>query len=149
MKIGINELNVKKEVLIDNDFEFIASELNAVGIKAIDKAHFTGKVYFNSVDEIVCSGNLVATLILPDAVDLSDYFYDIDIEIEEIIENFENTLDINEVLWENIVLEVPMRVSQSDLGNISGNGWKVKTEEDNDQIDPRLAKLQELYEGGE
>ncbi len=149
MKININELNIKKEINIDDDFSFNEENLESLGIKKIESCHFLGKIYYNSLDEICLSGNLICELIMSDAIDLSDILYEIDVNIEEIIENFENTLDINEILWENIVLEVPMRVTNKNLGSLQGNGWKVKTEEDEDEIDPRLEKLQELYKGGE
>ena len=33
---------------------------------------------------------------------------------------------------------------------MSGDGWEVKNEDSlDDEIDPRLAKLQELFKGGE
>ncbi len=148
MKLSINELNIKKEVLIDEDFVFDIE--TSLGIKSIDKMHFTGKVYYNSSDEIMLTGNLFGDVILEDSVDLSDYLLKIDVNIEEIIENYENTLDINQVLWENIVLEVPIRATNKKISDISGNGWKVTDgSNEKENIDPRLEVLKKLYEGGE
>ncbi len=148
MKVSIQELNIKKELDLNFDLDYSDYNLEKAGIRKIDKISFSGKLYFNVVDEIILEGNIFGKVILPDSVDLSDYSYEIDAKIEEIIENFENTLDINEILWENIVLEVPIRVSQKNLEDISGNGWKVVNETE-DKIDPRLEKLQELFKGGE
>ena len=106
---------------------------------------------FNApTEEIKLEGVLSADLILVDAVDLSDFPYKIEANIEEIIDLEQKTLDINEILWENIVLEVPIRVSKSETSIQKGNGWEIKDKETrNEEIDPRLAKLQELFKGGE
>ncbi|MFI3260538.1 MAG: YceD family protein [bacterium] len=150
MNININELNVKRQLLIDVSVDFENENLDSLSIREVKETSFKGKLYYNSLDEIILEGQLHASLIMVDSVDLSDILYEIDVEIDEIITNFENTLDINEILWENIVLEVPMRITDKNLGDASGNGWKVKSDaEEDEMIDPRLAKLQELYKGGE
>jgi hypothetical protein len=119
-------------------------------IKDVRNAHFIGKTYLNTAGETKLEGNLKADLILIDAVDLSDFDYKIDINIDEIIENDVKTLDINEILWENIVLEVPIRVTKHEAKPMQGKNWEIKDEESRDnEIDPRLEKLQELFKGGE
>ncbi len=151
MKINITELNVKREININDNFVFDEVDYAKVGIKKINNIHFDGKIYYEITDEIKITGKLIAELILEDAVDLSDVLYEINVNIEEILENYENILDINEILWENIVLEVPIRVSNKKLEEKEGNGWKILTEDSLDEksIDPRLEKLQELFKGGE
>ena len=52
-------------------------------------------------------------------------------KIEKNEENFENTLDILDVLWQNIVLEVPLRFTNvNDYSKFKGEGWKLLSEED-------------------
>ena len=149
MKININELNVKRDISIKDNFIFSDEDIKNVGVKRVDNCYFDGSIYFNSMDEIVLSGTLEVVLIMEDAIDLSDYEHKITCNIEEIVENFENILDINEILWENIVLEVPVRVTNKKLANISGDGWKVMSEEDLEVSTSKFDKLKELYEGGE
>ncbi len=150
MIINIQTLNVKKEILINEKLQYEDEKLKTIGIRKIDNLIFEGKLYYNSLDEIILEGRLFGDIILPDAVDLSDYIHKIDTNIEEILESVQNTLDIYEILWENIVLEVPIRVSNKDLGNKEGDGWKILTEDNEEkEIDPRLQKLQELFKGGE
>ena len=62
-------------------------------------------------------------------------------EIEELMENFDekernfqNSIDILPIIWENILMEIPMRVvseeaKNSDI-NLEGDGWKFVTEEE-------------------
>ena len=43
----------------------------------------------------------------------------------------ENLLDIFPIVWENILMEVPMRVVSSDVSDVplEGNGWKFIKED--------------------
>jgi len=57
------------------------------------------------------------------------------INYEDILDDFykksENKLDIFQLLWENIELEVPLRFTKvEDLSKFQGNGWKLISEED-------------------
>ena len=134
MKIDLNELNYKDEIIIDDDFSF---NEEYPSIKRITNAHFNGKLFNAPTEEIKLEGVLSADLILVDAVDLSDFPYKIEANIEEIIDLEQKTLDINEIL-------------KSETSIQKGNGWEIKDKETrNEEIDPRLAKLQELFKGGE
>ena len=53
------------------------------------------------------------------------------------LENSQNTLDILDILWENIVLEIPISYT------VSEELEETKTKEE-EMIDPRLAPLMEL-----
>ena len=97
-------------------------------------------------------------LILTCSVSLKDVKYPVDINIEEIIgendENLEdfdkiinNSIDLVPIIWQNILLEVPIRVVSPDVKeeNIYGDGWKFITkEEEEKEIDPRLSKLKDF-----
>ena len=51
------------------------------------------------------------------------------------------------ILWENIVLEVPMRFTLAKDAHLSGDGWSLGVDKKHEeQIDPRLAKLSELLD---
>ena len=76
-------------------------------------------------------------MILPCAITLNDVPYDFTSEIEENIGKFEeiyknnkNLLEISPILWENIVLEIPIRVVSKDIkpSNTSGDGWELISE---------------------
>ena len=97
-----------------------------------------------------------AKMILQDAITLDEVEYPISLNIaekitddNEILENFiknrQNTLDIIGVLWENIVLEIPISYSTSSLENEYHEGWELVGSKPKEEIDPRLAPLLELY----
>ena len=96
-------------------------------------------------------------MILQDAISLEEVNYDFTLNIDEkitndnemlqnFVKNKQNTLDIIGVLWENIVLEIPISYSTSKLENEYHEGWELIGENKKDEIDPRLASLLELYD---
>ena len=62
-----------------------------------------------------------------DSVSLEEINYPFDFEIDEeitdFIKNSQNCLDIMEFLWQNIVLEVPIRYTLCDADNLKGDNW--------------------------
>ena len=65
--------------------------------------------------------------------------------IEENSTNFQNSIDILPIIWENILMEIPMRVVSEDAEDItlSGDGWKFITGEEKTE-NSELSKLKEL-----
>ena len=55
-------------------------------------------------------------------------------EIDKNDKKYENSIDILPIIWENILMEIPMRVVSEEAKtkdmNISGDGWKFVTEEE-------------------
>ena len=105
-------------------------------------------------------------MILPCAISLEDVDYPFEIESsaifafykpqenEEVIEVKRNTVDLTPVVFQEIMMEVPMRVVKEGASlKTEGNGWKVLSEEDEredeDYIDPRLAKLKDYFKDKE
>ena len=82
-------------------------------------------------------------MILPCSITLKDVNYPFDIktevklsnndeEDEEYIKIIQNNIDILSIIWQNIVLEIPLKVVSEDISNspISGDGWKLIIEEE-------------------
>ena len=64
--------------------------------------------------------------------------------LDENDEKFTNILDIFPIIWENILMEIPMRVvspSAEDL-EIKGDGWRLVTE--GEESSSPLAELEDL-----
>ena len=52
-------------------------------------------------------------------------------DIDYVDLDLENSLDIIELLWENIVLEIPLKYTKvEDLSKFHGDGWKLVSEEE-------------------
>ncbi len=151
------EINIKtiddKGININYDVNFDKSELNAIYIEELKNAKVNGKVYLNVTEEIIVDVTFSGVMVLKDAVDNSLIDYPFSVKINEVFEendeNNQNILDINLILWQNIVLEVPIRVvSDTNKDNsLKGDGWELKSE-DTKSIDPRLSPLMDLLKEG-
>ena len=138
-------INIPKEYLENTD------------IKDISKVEIEGDISENGENYSV-NLNIKCNLTLVCSVSLKDVIYPIDINIEEIIgengnnlEDFDkiinNSIDLLPIIWQNILVEVPIRVVSPDIEeeNIYGDGWKFITkEEESKEIDPRLSKLKDF-----
>ena len=60
-----------------------------------------------------------------------------------------NSLDLKEILWQNILVEIPSKIrSTSDDINLEGDGWRVISEdkfnEERNKLDNPFSDLNEL-----
>lgn len=152
MKIDL--IGIPQEgLIIDSNLVFDEGQVKLAGMEKLNDVKIRGKVYINLADEVILKANLSGTMILLDAVDSSEIEYPFNIEIEENLtdndeynlEKTQNTLDIMNILWQNIVLEVPMRVVKKENENVSlqGEGWELISD-DTKKVDPRLSPLMDL-----
>ena len=76
-----------------------------------------------------------------------DYPFDIKIEenLNEIIKKTQKTIDILPIIWENILMEIPMKVVSPKAKNMKtkGEGWELITDSET-QGNNSLAKLKDL-----
>ena len=159
MELNLAELT-NGAVTYDIDFTIDADTYKKVGILDLKKLHVTGDISLNSVSMLAVNLTITGIMVIPDSVTNEPVEYPFTSKIEEEYdindENFleyyqkeQNILDIMKILWENIVLEVPMRFTVTKDAHLSGDGWSLGEEENKgDQIDPRLAKLAELLDNG-
>ena len=130
----INEIDITNTYSIPKEYIYEESVLEVNNIKV------EGKIYLKEIDEndylddyLEC--NIKGIIKVKDSISLEPIDLDIDIEyndfIEEIYKKDENTLDILQLLWENIVLEVPLQFTRvEDLSKFHGDGWKLISEEE-------------------
>ena len=68
-------------------------------------------------------------------------------EIEKNVKKSNNTIDILPILWENILVEIPIRIIHPDNDTVtSGEGWRLISEEDVPKTNPQLEKLKDILE---
>lgn len=147
----IDKIDIDDSISIGKDY------IDGSDIKDISDVKIIGSIEEEGPSYIV-NLNIKCELTLTCAVSLKDVKYPIDININEIIsendENIEifdkivnNSIDLVPIIWQNILMEVPIRVVSPDIKeeNIYGDGWKFITkEEENKEIDPRLSKLKDF-----
>lgn len=137
MKIDLNYLNRFSKINVDEDIEIPEDIYKDTDIRHLNNVHVSGIISVDYEDNINLNLNITGTMILPCAVTLKDVTYNFESEIdenigkfEEIYKNNKNSLEILEILWENIVLEIPIRVVADDSkpSNTSGDGWELISE---------------------
>lgn len=154
--INLNDLNIKDEIVIDE--KVIKNVDLDKRIYDLKDAFVKGRLYNDVTGDIILDCKFIGTMNIEDSISLEIVPYDFEIEINEnlddIKENYENcyeysknTLDLIKVLWQNIVLEVPISYTKVIDANLKGNGWELKTQEESVDIDPRLKKLEDLLKG--
>ena len=137
MTSHIEEIEVNGEVVIPDDL-FKGSQ-----IRALRNVAFSGYISKLCDGDFQISGNLTGIMVLPDDITLEDVDVKFDSEIEEnfseickpgekILEIIQNRLDITEFLWQNILVEIPLKVTSEKSAGISlkGDGWRLITEEE-------------------
>ncbi|CDE38023.1 putative ACR COG1399 [Mycoplasma sp. CAG:472] len=129
MKLDLSALNYKDRIDISGKVSYDAKFLENSPIKKLDDVNYSGFITRNDIDEYFINIRIYGTMVLLDSVSLEelDYPYDINIddEITDFIEKNQNALDINEFLWQNIVLEVPIRYTLCDAEKLKGDNWCV------------------------
>ncbi len=129
------DFNLNSEYEINQDIIIPKEYYQNSEVKDIKKLHIEGKFSNNQVGEVHAIAKISGTMILLDAISNEEVEYPFLIEYDDILEetskNEENKLDLFEFLWENIVLEIPLKFTKvEDLSKFHGDGWKVVSEEE-------------------
>ena len=150
MEIDLNILNVKSKVDIDMQVSFPKEDLNKAGILDMEKVNVKGNLTYN--EEYILKVNIKGEMILPCSLTLEPVNYPFDIDIDENIDEFienskktQKTIDILPIIWENILMEIPMKVISPNAKNMKtkGEGWELITDSE-EKGNHSLAKLKDL-----
>lgn len=132
MKIDLRKLYSLASVNVDGTITFPEERLKGAGIIRLEDVSVHGKAIINYEDEIELDLDLSGKMYLPCAISLEEVEVPFATKIEEIIgeNNINNNfyLDLSDILWENIVLEIPIKVVKEGvhLETSSGKGWSVE-----------------------
>ena len=158
MEFDLTKLNSNIEDYIDINinYSFSKEELEGTDLISLDDVSITGSISKDSIDNFIIDANVKGTMVLPCSVTLEPVSYPFNINIsgnleemvQEIDENAKkiiDSIDIFPIIWENILMEIPSKVTSPKASNIKleGDGWKMITEEEG-STNPELAKLKDL-----
>ncbi len=145
----------EKGVDISNTYSFDEEYLSKSQIKELNNVEVNGRVYLSVTEEIILDATVKGKMTILDAITGEPVDYPFDIEISSVLddiseENYQKDakrLDIKDILWQNIVLEVPISFTTKpdEERNLTGEGWEF-VDEGKEKIDPRLAPLLERLE---
>ena len=148
--------DLERFIPIEEEYSFSKEQLKGTDVISLDDMKVVGEITKDAIDNIYLNVDVSGTLVLPCAITLKpvDYPFNIKIEgnIDELVEENEksvkkdeNTLDILPIIWENILMEIPIRVvgDKNQSLQMEGDGWKLITEEEK-KLNPELQKLKDL-----
>lgn len=157
MLIDITKLKsgYESSVAFDEVYSFSKEELKGTELIALENVKVTGTIallYENYHIEATISG----TMVLPCAITLEEVKYPFTITIDEDFEELfekdqkkykkcENSIDILPIIWENILMEIPMKVVSENAKDVhlEGEGWRLITDGDTKSNSP-FEKLNDL-----
>lgn len=133
----VEEIEVSGEVVIPDNM-FLSTE-----VRALRDVKFDGNITKLCDGDYQITGILSGVMVLPDDITLEDvevkFLSDIEENFSEIckqeeknLEIIQNRLDITEFLWQNILVEIPLKVVGEKNENLTlkGDGWRLITEEE-------------------
>lgn len=145
MNVDLTKLvtNLENKLIIDISVDFDESKLAKENIRKLDNVFFKGGITKLCDENFQISGTLSGTMVLPDDITGEDVFQKFSTSLEEefgdivadgddILKIVNNKLDISDYLWQNILLEIPLKIVNKKNENliIKGNGWRLITEEE-------------------
>ena len=145
MNIDLTKLmtNIEDETVINENFELDESFFKNTPIRALKNTSFSGGVTKLCDGSYEIEGCIKGIMILPDDITLENVEYPFESSIKEKFsetgtaeENnlkiIQNRLDITDILWQNILVEIPLKVKSKKSENLTlkGNGWRLVTEEE-------------------
>lgn len=152
MIIDLTKLNTNLSINIDEKVNIVDEWLVNTDIQKLDDVSFKGKI-INEVDETyLLTGLLNGRMLLLDNLTLEEVWYPFSIEIEENYEISENILDILPILWQNILVEVPLKVVSNSTKDVTlkGDGWRLISEDEYnlEKNESPFSELNKLLEKG-
>jgi len=151
MQIDITKLltNQTSKIYLDEEVAIPKDLLNDSRIDDLKNITIKGNVSLNEENELIIEAKLKGTMILKDDLTLEPVIYNFDTEFEENLDYQKNILDITDILWQNILVEIPSKVRATDEDvHLSGDGWRVISEdeynEERNKTNSPFANLDEL-----
>ena len=156
MKWAIPQLRkLAKPFSFEYDFDLFNELQVKDDIKAVNKCHVKGLCYETSYDEYLFELNVELELVMVCSVSLLDVIvplqFDTQVRFSNSIDDSsddylitKDTINLDEALLSEIVLNLPLKVVKEGYEN----EFMEEEPVEEDEIDPRLKALKELY-GGE
>lgn len=159
MEIDITDLryNHKDYIEVNEDVIVEKEKLSETDIIELKDTKVKGTIYKYGDTDYEINFLLEGVMVLPCSLTLkpTNYKFSTEItgiyselmqEIEKYSQNIENSLDIFPIIWENILMEIPIKVTcpeATDL-KLSGDGWKLVTEDSVGETKGAFDKLKDL-----
>ena len=152
--------NLKEKIIINQRVDTSSLDLSNTNIRKLNNTYFKGEITRIGDNTFSINGVLSGSMILPDDITLEDVEHIYEIQIDENfgestendennIEIVQNTIDILPFLWQNIIVEIPLKVVGDKNRNktTKGNGWRLINEDEvNTDNNSPFSDLQKLLD---
>ena len=130
MEIDLQKLNYLKKIDINEEVEIPKEYLENTDIVSLSKIKTIGTITFDVEDNYIVKLDISGIMDLHDSITYDIIPYEFKTNIEETLENSNKTLDLIEFLWHYIVLEVPLRFTNSKEKYVKNDNYQIISEEE-------------------
>lgn len=135
----VDRIDINEEITIPEEYY-------TYDIKSISPVKLDGYLYLDELDNLSINLNVKCDLTLKSSISLNDVDFPININIDELDFDDENkkitnSIDLIPIIWQNILIEIPIRVTDSSNDEDISDKY-IKKEE----IDERLSKLKDFLD---
>lgn len=134
---SVNELNYSDTITIDKsmyentDIRNLSDVKVNAHIKRVTDSSYNMSLIIDGVMTLPCSVTLKDVL-YPFHIETEVKISNDDENLEEYVKIIQNSIDILPIIWQNIALEIPLKVVSDDVSETptSGDGWKLVSLDD-------------------
>ena len=134
---SVNELNYSDTITIDKsmyentDLRNLSDVKVNAHIKRVTDSSYNMSLIIDGVMTLPCSVTLKDVL-YPFHIETEVKISNDDENLEEYVKIIQNSIDILPIIWQNIALEIPLKVVSDDVSDTptSGDGWKLVSLDD-------------------
>lgn len=149
-KVPVNGLEINEIVDFDKSYyqNTDIKELKNIKVQGFIKKNLEQDYYLSiKVDGImkIPDARSLQEIDFPFSFKIEEKIDEMNEEIQEYFEKKQNILDIMGILWENIVLEVPISKTTGNFEKLKGEGWELVNEKTK-TMDPKLSELQKVFD---
>ena len=130
MEIDLQKLNYVDKIDINEEIEIPEDFIKDTDIVKLSKIKTIGNITIDVEDNYLIKLDIRGIMSLHDSITYDIIPYEFKVNIEETLENSVKTLDLIEFLWHYIVLEVPLRFTNSEVDSIENENYRVISEEE-------------------
>ena len=133
MIVDIRKLHHDKKLSISGEVSYDKEYYEKMDILSLTPISVNGDLSINYEDEIMLKCQIKGTFTMPCCVSLEAVEIPFEAEVEQIIDEkdlkSQINLDLFDILWENVVLEVPIKVTKEGITNkhTKGEGWELES----------------------
>ena len=127
---------LKDQVDINEELLFTKEDLKDTELIDLQNVKVEGQIYIDSLNSYILNLTIKGKMILPCSRTLKPTDYEFETKIDENLEENEEkfkknqkTIDILPIIWENILMEIPIRIinPEAEEVDIKGEGWELIT----------------------